>query len=169
MLLPPAPTTRRTAVGGTLAAVVLTACDLQELDPRSEPASAPTTSVPPVDADTTLVNDVLAELGPALYLVRAVRRRHDSLRGRLAPLDDLHEAYVAVLGGRVAAAVPQPPPDSRRAFELVRRGEQRLQRRLVAAAVAAESGQLAKLLASMSAGLAQHLAALDVLDLQAQP
>ena len=77
-------------------------------------------------------------------------------------LGELHAAHLAALAGRPAAGGSPVPafdgPDE--ALGRVRVREQQAQRRLAAWSVAAESGALARLLASMSAGVAQHLAQL---------
>lgn len=166
MPVPPA-ATRRTALGGALAAAVLTACDLHELDPRSDPGAAPTQSTPPVDADILLVQEALAAITAASGLVSEADR-YPSLRGPLRPLKRMHAAHVDVFK-EYAGEDPQTvsTTGSAAAFlRRVRRQEAQLQRQLVEWAIKAESGQLAKLLASMSAGVAQHLAALDDLVLE---
>jgi hypothetical protein len=159
---PPPITTRRAALGGTLAGLVtLSACDLGDLDPRSDnsPTSTTTTGAP-VDADQVLVDDVVTDLVQLDSVVVAAQARFPRLRSPLAPLRTLHAAHL----GALDAAVPQPaatslPATAPAALREIRRQEARLQRRLADWSVAAESGTLARLLASMSAAVAQQLAA----------
>jgi hypothetical protein len=69
-----------------------------------------------------------------------------------------HRRHVRVLGGRVAdPRPPGPPPDPAGALRTARRRAQHLHATLVDAAGRAESGALARLLASMSASVTQHL------------
>jgi hypothetical protein len=86
--------------------------------------------------------------------------------GRLAGLHTAHLAALAeATGGSPTASVSpssgtttEPVPSSaRRARARLRRRELAAQRELVGLAVAAESGAVARLLASMSAGIAAHL------------
>ena len=163
------PVSRRTTlvVGavGAIGVVVLTSgCDL---DPRAEPGPpAPTTGAPTdpaADADLVLLDDVRAGVGTALALVEATRRRHPTLRPLLRPLALAHRAHDAVLAdagrGSDGAQDPAPPVrgDPGRALSALRGRETRLQRDLSDAAVQAGSGGFARVLASMSASVAQHL------------
>jgi hypothetical protein len=157
----PAPASRisrRTALGGTLAGVAaLVGCDLG----GSEPASAPTPPAGSADPDAELVELVLDDIVAALVLVNALGSRHRSLRQPMARLARVHQAHLSVLGSR--------DPDDRRpprtrtttdALAVVRKREQRHQRLLAEHAMSARSGRLARLLASMSAAIAQQLALL---------
>lgn len=166
--------TRRAALLASASGLVAvaTACDVgarspAEVVPTPPPTTPPTpdpTTVGPVPAagpDEALVDLVLADLGAVLGLVTAARRKTPRLRRDLRPLLVLHQAHARALGG------PPGDPGSARlpgspgaVLDDVRAREERSRRRLVEWAVQAESGQLARLLASMSAGLAQHLVAL---------
>ncbi|SDC62559.1 hypothetical protein [Nocardioides lianchengensis] len=159
----PPSVTRRTTVGATLVGLaglgVLSGCDLDDLDPRSDPADpdGPAVSAPPEDADTVLVASVVVDLTATLAAVRALPATD---RAGFRPLVRLHRRHLAELDA--PAEEPATPSDSPTtapvaAAEVVRQ-EQRLQRRLVTAAVAAESGELARVLGSMSAAVAQQLA-----------
>lgn len=114
--------------------------------------------------DAALVNDVLDELAVATGVVLAARRGARRLRGDLRPLLVLHGEHVRLLGARL----PVEPADAggrrnaRERLAAVRRGEQRLERVLADAAVAADSGPLARLLASMAAAVGQRLVVLPV-------
>lgn len=162
-------TTRRTALGGSLAAVLgASGCSLLSGSDDARPsagATAPspgapgaTETVPGPDVDADLVTDVLRQLSITHRVVHENRRAHASLRPALAPLERLHAAHADELGdlvpvvGRVADRAEAPAV----ALARVATAEDRLERRLVRAAIAAESGALAQLLASMAAAVAQE-------------
>ncbi|WP_134738671.1 hypothetical protein [Nocardioides sp. 503] len=155
----PAAATRRTALGVALGGLlVTTACDLDDLDPRSDadPSASPT--APPVDADTALVAEVVADIDATLARLPAAR----SLGALPAELTALHLAHRAALSDGPA---PTPVGGGRRlgaapASAKVRRLERAHQSRLDEACLAAGSGALAALLASMSAAVSQRLASL---------
>lgn len=153
-------TSRRTTLGGALAAVALLAgCDLGSDDPGSSPPPASD----PDDPDTGLVAEVTDDLLATLALVEAVRHRHGSLRRQLGELAKVHRAHLAVLGSHEKPDRPGPrTADATGALALVRKREQRHQRLLTDRAVQAQSGRLARLLASMSAAVAQQLAVLPL-------
>ena len=169
--------TRRAALGGALATLAaVSACDLaQPVDQpagrtvgRSGDASGDASitpsggvSAPAEDPDAALVDEVLADLGELAALV-AAGARFAPLRAPMRTLAALHAAHVEALDGEPFAG---RSPGVRftgpaEALRRVRAGEQQAQRRLADWSVAAESGALARLLASMSAGVAQHLAVL---------
>lgn len=152
----PPPVTRRTATGALAVGMLAVAgCDLDDLDPRSDPgpAAAPSASAPPEDADATLVDGVLADLATMLGEVSgAARDDRRSFRG----LARLHRRHLALLG---AGTEPSPGAAVLTSVTLTRH-EERLQRRLATAAVAAGSGELARVLAAMSAAVGQQLALL---------
>lgn len=131
---------RRTAL--TLGAVAIVASGCDDGD-KTDPGSAPS-ATPTEDADTALVDAVLADLTHAETV---------ALGGGFADLAALHRAHIEALDGPEAVAGTAVATK-----EAVRRTEQRLQKKLVQASVAAESGELAQLLASMSAAVAQRLA-----------
>jgi hypothetical protein len=154
-------TTRRTAlaVGAGLAGLAAGGCTSDAPGSPAEPAA---TSAPPVDADQELVTEVAVRLAAMAVFVDALSRDFPKLRADLRPLRRLHAAHLAAVGG-FEDGVPSPAPNEGRPVEVtrdLRRSEQQLQRELAAAAVRAESGALAKLLASMSAAVAQHVAVL---------
>ena len=172
-----AATTRRAALGGALAALAaVSACDLAQPvdqpvgrpgDASGDAALAPSgtvtgeASTPPEDPDAALVDEVLAGLGELAALV-AAGARFAPLRAPMRALAALHAAHLEALDGEpVAGRSPgirfAGPAE---ALRRVRAAEQQAQRRLADWSVAAESGALARLLASMSAAVAQHLVAL---------
>ncbi len=139
-----------------------TGCELDP--PREEPdgsASGPDTAEASAaeDPDAQLVRRVVDDLTRALALVSGVARAHRPLAAEVAPWRRQHAAHLDALEApararpvRVRGAVPE-------LRTRVRRQETALQRRLAAAAVSARSGALASLLATMSAAVAQQLAA----------
>lgn len=161
-------TTRRGALGGALGLVLLTACDVDDLRPpeaETTPVPSPTpgaTETPEPDADTALAEDVAHRIASSLVLVSAARRTFPRLRGRLHPLTRMHRAHLSVLEAPDDRSIPAPDVGGTpaEALERVRTVEQALQRTLAGAAVEAQSGALARLLASMSASVSQHLAVL---------
>jgi hypothetical protein len=160
---------RRTAVAGALGglatALLAGGCDAEDLRPPEDDESTPVATTEPGEptADEVLVDEVLAALAAAVEVLtraRTVRTLHQPL-GSLARA---HRAHVDVLGGEPPAPATAPgASDASVALREVRRSEQRLQTRLADAAGRAESGALARLLASVSASVSQHLAALPVL------
>lgn len=149
------PVTRRTATGAVAVGLLAVAgCDLGDLDPRSAPEPAgDTPSAPPVDADTTLVAGVVTDLAVMLGETTGAA---GGVRRRFRRLARLHQQHLEELEPGTTAT----PGDGPLSATTLLRHEERLQRRLATAAVAAESGELARILASMSAAVAQQLALL---------
>lgn len=116
--------------------------------PADEPAS---------DADSDLVERVTDDLAEAAALAAATGRAFPSLRPLTGPLASLHRAHGTELGGLPDPATrSRPDGPASRARAALLAAEERLQRRLVQASVAAESGALAQTLASMAAAVAQR-------------
>jgi hypothetical protein len=157
--------TRRAALGGALASLaVVSACDVTQPTDHSGAASGPRSGTPAPtpteDPDAALVDRVLVELGEVSALVAAATR-FAPLRASMRTLGELHAAHRDALdGGPVTGRSPAAFAGAAEALRRVRAREQQTQRRLAGWAVAAESGALARLLASMSAGVAQQLAVL---------
>ncbi len=127
-----------------------------EDDETPSPSAVPDQPTP----DEALVEAVLGQLTAALAVL-AKARKSPLLRRTLTPLVKAHRRHVQVLEGELTdEAPPGPSPDPQAMLLLVRRGERDLQAELVDAAERAESGALARLLASMSASVTQHLAVL---------
>ena len=153
--------TRRTAWSGALAGTALLAgCDLTaEEDPAA--GSTPATANDEPDADADLVAAAVEDVTTTMLLVVGTRDRHPRLRRDLGGLERMHDEHLAALGSTDQSAQdPSVPPDAGSALRQLRRRELAHQRQLVDHAVAARSGQLAGLLASMSAAVAQQLALL---------
>jgi hypothetical protein len=169
--------TRRAALGGAVAALAaVSACDATQPTGRTGAASgetpgAPSASAsdapsgtpaatPSADPDTALVDRVLTELAEVSALVAAATR-FAPLRASMRTLAELHAAHRDALDGEpVAGRSPAAFAGPAEALRRVRAREQQTQRRLADWALTAESGALARLLASMSAGVAQQLAVL---------
>lgn len=158
-------TTRRTAVGAALAGLavlpgVLSACD--EGRGGDTPASGVSTAI---DADAGLVSDLVDEIGALALLVDATGRAHRRLAAPMRSLHALHLAHLDVLGAEPPTGTThRSRGDDDAALREVTRREQHLQSRLVGDAVSARSGQLARVLACMSAGVAQRVALLPKAD-----
>jgi hypothetical protein len=154
--------TRRTTLGTALLGVTaLTGCDLG--DPGSDDPDSSPLPRESDEPDAELVEAVLADIVATSLLVDSVRRRHDSLRGPLTHLTRVHTAHLEVLGGESRGRSGRSPAAPRNASAALARLEQRElrhQRLLADRALAAQSGRLARLLASMSAAIAQQLAVL---------
>lgn len=158
------PVSRRTAVGGTLAAVLVgpalaTGCTPDPPSPAPAPG-APTEPEP--DADVVLLGTVLGAIDGAAALLAATADRHPRLAAGLQPLVDAHAAHRGVLDGAAevepeVAATPTVPGRPPVAIDRVRRTETRLVDTLREATGAAQSGDLARALASMAASVTQHL------------
>lgn len=165
LVLPRLTTTRRAALGGAAATLgvgvgTLAGCDLDPDSSGPEPADEPA-----ADPDTALVDTVLAELRDLTDLVSGVGAAHAGLRRAMTGLRDLHLAHREALGDEPGdepsgAGQLDPRTGPTQALAQVRSRERRTQGRLADWAVAAQSGALARLLACMSAGVAQQLAVL---------
>ena len=138
--MPPGPRLpRRAAIAlGAAGLVAVAGCDDGSGTPVPPPSPSP-------DADETLVDDVLAEI-TAVWRLTASRPE----------LAAVHEAHIAVLEGEIDAAAVRRRVD----VAVLRSREKDLQGALVSASLAADSGELARLLASMSAAVSQQLVAL---------
>ncbi len=118
------------------------------------------------EGDLMLVDEARVELLDVLALLRRTSDRHPELASSLTSLVTLHEAHESLLAesarGAAAPAAPADPLPQRPALalEVVRRREAALQSEFAVLAGRADSGPLARLLASMSAATAQHLVGL---------
>lgn len=143
--------------------MVLTGCEVAA--PGRSPARVPGAAAPAAGEDTGLLGQVLDAVDSTSATVAAALARHSGLASWLRPLVDLHAAHRDVLDEAAQLPPPAAPavsvpetPDA--ALALVRRAEERLAGLLRRAAVDARSGDLARGLATMSAGVAQHAAVL---------
>ena len=143
-----------------LAPLAVTACDI---DPPAR-SDGSTDSEPPPPEDSELVTAVVVALVRARSVVEAATLSVPGLTPVLEPVATAHAAHLEVLAGAgpdaPTPAPPRVPADRARALAAVRRSEQRLLREVRARCVAAASGDLARVLASVAASTAQHGAAL---------
>ena len=134
---------RRAALAlGAAGLMAVAGCDDDADLPVPPPSPTPDADA---DADERLVDEVLAE-------IVAVWR----LAGSRPALAAMHEAHIAALEGEIDVE----PVRRRVDVTTLRTREKRLQSTLVSAAMAADSGRLARLLASMSAAVSQQLVTL---------
>lgn len=162
--MPGRPLSRRTTLGSALAApLVLAACDIDP--PVRDSGSSPV--APPPPEDSALVAAVVAALVRAQGVLTAAATAVPSLDARLAPVGAAHAEHLEVLVGAVPEAeLPTPaavsvPARILPALAAVRRSEQRLLREVREGCLAAASGDLARVLASVAASTSQHSAALS--------
>lgn len=169
MLTRSTPATRRTALGlGVAGITAATASACTSDGPSGGPSGGSrstgpgTPTAPPAAGDELLVEEVVARIGATAALVGGALDGFPGLVPQRRALARLHAAHLAALDASpTEGGAPAPAPRTRaEALRLVRRRESALQRFLVGASVAAESGALARLLASMSAAVAQRLAVL---------
>lgn len=125
----------------------------------SAEASASTPS-PSGTADEALVAAVLAELDTVSELVSDALRGSPRLRGDLRPLLALHRDHARVLGATSRPSGATTHGSRPADLDAVRRREAVLHRRLVDFSLKADSGALARVLASMSAAVSQRLVVL---------
>ncbi len=152
----------RRGVLGLLVGITAAGCSPEP--PSDEPAGTTPTpdaegTEPNKDPDSVLVRRVVDDLTAALALVGGIARRGRPLADAVAPWRELHTAHLEALEATDHARpqrVRGPLPTLR---DRLRREETGLQRHLAEAAVSARSGALAALLATMSAAVAQQLAA----------
>jgi hypothetical protein len=115
------------------------------------------------DPDTALLASVVGEMDGVVALLEAVRRREPSQRRRVVLLLRVHAEHRELLDSAIdSSGSPSPrrpgrPPRRGDAAAEVTRRERQLAARLAEAAAEAESGTFARVLASMSASLHQHL------------
>jgi hypothetical protein len=159
----PLRTTRRGALVGTLAVLTTAGCDAVSPAPPSGTGPGTTPSTTPegtaADPDEALVEDVRASLDEAAVLVASAVAARPGLREELVPFGTLHVRHLRALDGDVARGRTPVRGDAATVRDTVRAREARLETSLADAALAAQSGPLAALLASMSAAVAQQLAA----------
>ena len=124
------------------------------------------------DPDRGLTRRVRDDEQQVLDLVDATVSRHRSLRGPLRSARRAHAAHLALLtpdgarrpSDRGSRRSPHVAGDPGRALAAVVDAEHALTRRHAASAVRAQSGPLARVVASMSAAAAQQATALGSVD-----
>ena len=165
-----APVSRRTAIAVLgVGSLVATGCDVEDLDPRAVPPTPTVTRTveapPPEDeqADLDTLAQVVAESAATLALVEAVARRHPRLATQLDPVAAMHRRHQEILDEAAADPVTpsarsvRPPRRATAALALVRTTEDVTRGRFEAWALDARSRSFARLLAGMSAAVAQQV------------
>ncbi len=169
--MPPPPDlrlTRRTALGAAGLAsvgVAAAACD----DPAAAPSGRATVHSTEITPDVGLAVALVAGMQRSEALTTDVVRRFPLLRPALRPLLETQRAHLALLsdavpaGAKPSSSVVVVPPTTDRVAARARVVRSTTARRdaLNAAALDAESGPFARVLASMGAGLSQRLAVLE--------
>ena len=166
---------RRTALRGVIGGVaagaaLLAGCTVPERVRR--PLTAAPASTAPPGPDVLLVAEALDEERAVLALLTAVGARHRGLRGTVAAADEIHQAHLRLLSRAVppgASTGPTGPTGDASAGQTVRSPRHRsaavaalagaegdLARAGRGRAGRAESGALARVLASMSAASVQQ-------------
>lgn len=143
----------------TLAAAPLLAVAGCRWGPDEKGADTPEPEATPTVPDADQVDSAVAALTEANDLVAAVSTRHVELAKPLAALSALHTAHLDLLRpDRTSepSSTPKVPRARRAALAAVRRHESTLQETLVGLSVDVSSGALARTLAAMAAGVAQH-------------
>lgn len=174
--------TRRAALGAVVAGG-LVACTPPRRGVRRR-EGLPEPVEPEIDPDVAVATEALAAQTAVIELVRATEERHGSLRERLGPVLEAHEAHAALLSDAVpsgASAAPSPSPsasdsaspaapgdrrtrvpgDPARALRQVVAAEQTLATTTKRHAFRAQSGAFARVLGSMAAAAAQHAVVLE--------
>lgn len=148
---------RRLLLASGLGVVGLAAgCDLLDAaDPSPSPTGSPTT---PASDDEVLRHEVTVAMAETAALGTATAERFGRLRSLVEGFVELHGTHGAMLGGLPEVTPPQVAGRRARARRVFLATEERLQQRLVEAAVAADSGALAQALAAMAAGVSQRRA-----------
>jgi len=159
-------TRRRFLAGATLATTTLSACTgkgertVRRPSPSPLPSpspSAPSVTAAPTDADTMLVAAIVRDKQRLVAAYQATLSGHRSLRRDIRVLLVHHRDHLDALGA--AAAKPARPDRGgslREAVAGLRRLEIDATRSLRGRALAARSGDLARVIAAMAASSAQH-------------
>ena len=137
----------------TISATVLAGCRWGPETDTDEVASG--TTPPPHDADVELVDRAINAITATAAVVAGATAARPRLRQHLIGFSTLHEAHLRHLEAEPEAGASAGGP---RRLSGVLTAERELQDTLIGLAGDAGSGRLARSLASMAAGVAQHLA-----------
>lgn len=161
---PPVVRRRLVLAGGAAvtAAVALSGCSLN--NPFTTESTPPEEAIDRLDPDIALAVQAVAAIEVALRLVEATGRRHPQVAAELQGLVAMHRAHRAALVEAVPEDVDlqagaQPAQVAARpkvARQRVVAAEGTLRNQLRGFALRAQSGAFARLLASMTASIAQH-------------
>lgn len=153
--VPPTPGVRlgrRRLIAAAPLPLLLSSCKWNE----STSGASVDAGAPATDGDATLVEQAVAAISETHAAVSNGAGRKAARTQLLA----LHQAHLEQLDASLPVpSTDLPAPAGSRGWVAVRRRERKLQETLVGLAGAAESGALARTLASMGAGIAQLLAA----------
>lgn len=150
-----------TAGAAGVVALLVSACERNGAS--SEESPAPKAELAP---DVAVATTALAEIRAVRVAVTSTRSRFPAAASRLASLAQMHQAHEESLADAVPArartsATPTPyvvPRQREAALRKLATTEQGLHDTLGGLAVRAQSGDFARLLASMGAGVSQKLA-----------
>ncbi len=158
------PLSRRAFLGvaGSVAAAGVVGCDESSTTPRTDAPGSGTPGSP----DTDIVAAVVASHQALQSVYRALVRAHPSTRPQGEVLIDHLAEHLSALGEPTTPGGPprRMSPRRSRAVASVRAAEASARRDRTADSLLAESGDLARVLASVAACHAQHVIVLD--DLQ---
>lgn len=158
---------RRSLFAGAAGVAVLLAsgCSTSDSTSNDETPKPPAELAP----DVAIATRALAEIRAVRTAASNTLSRYPAVRSRLASLVQLHQAHEATLAdavpdrvGTSASPAPYAVPRKRdAALRSLTLREQRLHDTLHELALRAQSGDFARLLASMGAGISQQLAVAD--------
>lgn len=154
------PVSRRAVLAGSSAAgVALLAGSAAGCGPVRDDDSSAVGAVDPTEpavaADSDLVETIAEQIATTLALAAATGAAARSLRPLTRRLVALHRSHLGELGRSDDGRSGSVHGSAATARARLLRAEERLQERLVRAALQAESGALAQVFASMAAGVAQ--------------
>ncbi|KRF17900.1 hypothetical protein ASG90_06115 [Nocardioides sp. Soil797] len=126
--------------------------------PADESSTTPEPDAPKAIPDSEQVEAAVAAIAEVQDFVEAASAKHIGLSEPLAELTSLHTAHLALLDPDRAAGTTDVavPGTSGAALAAVRRREATLQSTLSGLAADVSSGPLARTLAAVAAGVAQH-------------
>ena len=157
------------AVVGTVSVAALAGCsDTSTAGPSAPTATTAGTEASSVTPDVRTASAALAAIRSTHAAVRATAHRFPATRGQLVALDAMHSAHerslVDAVPARARSTTPPPsyavPPHRPAAQGRLSAAEVHLHDTLQALALTAESGEFARLLASMAAAVTVHRQAL---------
>lgn len=137
---------------GASAALALGACDADALRSADLDTSSPLEDGP----DPALIAEARAAISTAAGVVQAQRRAFPRLRSELRDWERLHAQHARALGDPLTPARSVAADDLASARAEVVAAHARLGRRLTRASIGADDGDLALLLGSMVAAIAQR-------------
>lgn len=149
-------------LGAGASAALVSACTVN--NPFRTERTPAARAVRDLSPDTATAVRAVTDIRGLQASLEAVVTAHPRLAGRLTSLRAMHQAHLGALEPAVPdgvdttpKAAPAVPPTATRALAGVGTWETAHRDRLVALAVAAESGPFARLLGSMSAAVSQQL------------